>query len=38
MKGVPNFTFGSRDPDHAYLRGQFVIRWLLYVICNVCTK
>ena len=38
MEGVPNFKFRSRDPDHAHLRGQFVVRWLARVIVNVCTK
>ena len=35
---VPNFKFRSRDPDHAHFREQFVVRWLVHVIFNVCTK
>jgi len=34
----PNFKFGSHDPDHAHFMGQFVVRWLIHVIFNVCTK
>jgi len=36
--GVPNFKFRSRDPEHAHLRGQFVVHWLVLVMINVCTK
>ena len=35
---VPNFKFRSRDSDHAQFRGQFVVRWLVHVTVNVCTK
>jgi len=37
-EGVPNYKFRSRDPDHAHFKGQFVVRWLVHVIINVCTK
>jgi len=38
MEGDPNFKFSSRDPDHAYIRGQFVVHWLIHVMVSVCTK
>jgi len=38
VMGVPHFKFRSRDSDHAHFRGQFVVRWLVYVAVNVCTK
>ena len=28
MEGIPNFTFRSRDSDHAHFRGQSVVHWL----------
>jgi len=34
---VPYFNFTLRDPDHAYFRGQFVMRWL-HVIYDAFTK
>ena len=38
MEGVPTFKFRSRDPDHAHLRGQFVVQWLVHVMFSVSTK
>jgi len=38
MEGVPNCKLRSRDPDHAHLRGQFVVHWLVHVMVSECTK
>ena len=38
MEGVPNFKFRSPDPDHTHFRGQFVIRWQIFVMVNMPTK
>jgi len=36
--GVPLLKFRSRGSDHAYFRGQFVVRWLQHVTLDVFTK
>jgi len=38
MEGTQIFKFRSRDRDHAHFMGQFIVRWLVHVIVNVCTK
>jgi len=38
MEGVPNFKFRSLDPDHAHVRGQLFVHWLVHVMVNVYTK
>jgi len=38
MEVVPDFKLRSRDPDHTLFNGQFVLRWLVHFIVNVCTK
>jgi len=38
MKGIPNFKFRSRDPDHAPFMGQFVLFIVLVCTCYVHTE
>jgi len=38
MEVMQNFKFRSRDPDHAHIRGYFVICWKILIMVNTNTK